>query len=102
MYNQIGSTAWVNPGWAFHPADDSLVAISGTTVPTALRMANGTTTTTYDFYIGVGDVNGDGRADLLAREKGTGVIWLLPGKASGGFAPRMWVASGFAGYQLRG
>jgi hypothetical protein len=65
-------------------------------------MANGTTSASYDHSVGLGDVTGDGVADLLAREKGTGVIWLLPGKASGGFSPRMWVAAGFAGYRLVG
>lgn len=102
MYNQIGAGAWPITGWAFGSADRSFVPLSGMSVPAALQVANGTTTTTYDFFVGVGDVNGDGHADLLAREKGTGVIWLLPGKASGGFAPRMWVASGFTGYQLIG
>ena len=79
-----------------------MVPATGTAPGTALRMANGTVAPSYDTYVGVGDVNGDGSADLLAREKGTGIIWLLPGKTSGGFAPRMWVANGFAGYSLVG
>jgi hypothetical protein len=102
MYNQIGGGAWSTGGWVFGSADKSFVALAGSDVPSALRTANGVAAATYDFYVGVGDVNGDQVADLLAREKGTGTIWLLPGKTSGGFAPRVWVAAGFAGYQLIG
>jgi hypothetical protein len=101
-FNQVGGGAWSPGGWVFGSADQSFVPLAGSDVSSALRTANGDASATYDFYVGVGDVNGDLVADLLAREKGTGVIWLLPGKASGGFAPRVWVANGFAAYQLLG
>jgi hypothetical protein len=101
-YNQIGGGSWPTSGWAFGSADTSFVPLTLQSVPTALRTANGAESATYDFYVGVGDANGDQVADVLAREKGTGVLWLLPGKTSGGFAPRVWVAAGFAGYQLLG
>ncbi|HET6151533.1 MAG TPA: FG-GAP-like repeat-containing protein [Marmoricola sp.] len=101
-YNQIGSAAWSPLGSAFVSADGSFVPSTGVATGDALRAADGTASTVYDTYVGVGDVNGDGVADLLAREKGTGTLWLLPGKTSGGFAPRMWVANGFGSYSLIG
>ncbi|MFF9149515.1 FG-GAP-like repeat-containing protein [Streptomyces sp. NPDC014861] len=42
---------------------------------------------------GVGDMNGDGRADLYAREASTGKLWLYPGKA-GALGSRVLIGSG--------
>ncbi|MGW3376181.1 FG-GAP-like repeat-containing protein [Streptomyces hydrogenans] len=42
---------------------------------------------------GVGDMNGDGRADLYAREASTGKLWLYPGKA-GALGTRVLVGTG--------
>ncbi|MGW1768364.1 FG-GAP repeat domain-containing protein [Streptomyces sp. NPDC002073] len=50
----------------------------------------------YDELAGVSDVTGDGRADLLARDKG-GVLWLYAGtgKASAPFAVRTRIGAGW-------
>ncbi|MFF6833048.1 FG-GAP-like repeat-containing protein [Streptomyces sp. NPDC012438] len=44
--------------------------------------------------VGPGDMNGDGRVDLIARERSTGKLWLYPGTTSGGFAARKMIGSG--------
>ncbi|MBT2440873.1 VCBS repeat-containing protein [Streptomyces sp. ISL-36] len=43
--------------------------------------------------VGAGDMNTDGRADLIAREPSTGKLWLYPGKA-GYLGPRVLIGSG--------
>ncbi|MEU2547312.1 FG-GAP-like repeat-containing protein [Streptomyces roseolus] len=43
---------------------------------------------------GPGDLNGDGKADLIAREASTGKLWLYPGTTSGGLGARKLIGSG--------
>ncbi|WP_246669931.1 FG-GAP-like repeat-containing protein [Arthrobacter zhaoguopingii] len=40
-----------------------------------------------------GDFNGDGKADVLARERATGTLWLYPGNGAGGWLPRLRLGS---------
>ncbi|MDU0313455.1 VCBS repeat-containing protein [Phycicoccus sp. M110.8] len=42
-----------------------------------------------------GDLNGDGAADVLARESRTGYLWLYPGNGRGGWLPRVRVGTGW-------
>ncbi|NVN00592.1 FG-GAP-like repeat-containing protein [Arthrobacter sp. SDTb3-6] len=48
----------------------------------------------------VGDFNGDGRADVLARERSTGYLWLYPGNGRGGWMPRTKVGSGWNTFSI--
>ncbi|AOT59542.1 FG-GAP-like repeat-containing protein [Streptomyces rubrolavendulae] len=43
--------------------------------------------------VGAGDMNGDGRPDLIAREASTGKLWLYPG-GTGALGARVLVGSG--------
>ncbi|WP_347108221.1 S8 family serine peptidase [Paenarthrobacter sp. S56] len=76
---------------------------SGTVTVTAraakdYTLATGATTTwTHAFKstrIKVTDFNGDGNADVLARDT-NGVLWLYPGNGSGGWLPAKQVGSGW-------
>lgn len=55
----------------------------------------------YDWLVGLGDVNGRGRADVVARETATGDLWLLRGTRNG-LAPGWRMGSGFDRYDLGG
>jgi hypothetical protein len=55
----------------------------------------------YDWVRGLGDLDGDERADLVVRVRGTGDLYLLPGQRTG-FGPRRFIGSGFSGYDYAG
>ncbi|MGW2764209.1 FG-GAP-like repeat-containing protein [Streptomyces sp. NPDC001275] len=44
--------------------------------------------------VGMGDVTGDGRPDLYAREASTGKLWLYPGTSTGRLGARKLIGSG--------
>ena len=49
----------------------------------------------HDALVAPGDVNGDKKADLWAREAATGVLWFYAGDGAGGFGSRAPVGSGW-------
>ncbi|PYI64735.1 hypothetical protein CVV68_21155 [Arthrobacter livingstonensis] len=96
-----GSTGDFNGDW-----NNDLLARVGSTGALRLYPGNGRGAFTGGTTIGsgwqgmsaldaVGDFNGDGRADVLAREKSTGYMWLYPGTGRGGWLPRVKVGSGW-------
>ncbi|MEU8689610.1 VCBS repeat-containing protein [Streptomyces sp. NPDC048665] len=52
----------------------------------------------YNTITGVGDVTGDGKADLLERDS-AGNIWVNPGRGNGTFGARIKVGAGWQNYQ---
>ncbi|WP_406266169.1 FG-GAP-like repeat-containing protein [Actinacidiphila glaucinigra] len=44
--------------------------------------------------VGAGDMTGDGRADLVAREKATGKLWLYPGTSTRTLGARKLIGTG--------
>jgi hypothetical protein len=52
----------------------------------------------YDIVVGVGDITGDGRADLVCRYT-SGTVWRNDGNVKGSFSGRTRIATGRQGYQ---
>ena len=46
------------------------------------------------MIIAAGDLNSDGRSDVLARDSG-GILWLYPGNGRGGWLPRVQLGGGW-------
>ncbi|MEV4334695.1 FG-GAP-like repeat-containing protein [Streptomyces sp. NPDC049597] len=61
------------------------------------RVKIGTNWKTYAKIVGAGDLNGDGRGDLLGVDQ-AGVLWRYYGTATGGVTPRVKLATGWGGY----
>jgi hypothetical protein len=62
--------------------------------------ARGKIPSPYNRVVGPGDLNGDGRPDLVVRDT-AGKLWLLPG-TSAGYGTRKFLASGYKGYETFG
>ncbi|WP_133916840.1 FG-GAP repeat domain-containing protein [Streptomyces sp. NBC_00582] len=52
----------------------------------------------YDVVVGAGDITGDGKADLVARDT-AGVLYRLPGNGAGAFGARVKISSGWKGHK---
>ncbi len=93
-FNQVGTGSFEPgsmPGSTFVSPDGSFVPFVG---------AAGSTVSGYAWTVGPGDVDGDGRPDLVARDA-AGVVWLLPGTTSG-VGARRYLAGGYGSYDLGG
>ncbi|MFJ2563515.1 FG-GAP-like repeat-containing protein [Streptomyces sp. NPDC087568] len=52
----------------------------------------------YNAVVGVGDITGDGKADLVARDT-SGNLWRYNGNGKGSFGARTKIATGWKGYK---
>ncbi|MCB5168517.1 FG-GAP-like repeat-containing protein [Streptomyces bambusae] len=65
------------------------------------RVIGSTGWNTMSLITAVGDLTGDRRGDLIARETATGKLWLYPGTASGGLGVRRLIGgSGWGAMNL--
>ncbi|MEV7197553.1 VCBS repeat-containing protein [Streptomyces sp. NPDC093510] len=52
----------------------------------------------YNTLVGVGDITGDGKADLVARDT-SGSLYRVDGKGNGSFSGRKKISTGWGGYK---
>ncbi|MEV7340649.1 FG-GAP-like repeat-containing protein [Streptomyces sp. NPDC093544] len=52
----------------------------------------------YNAIVGVGDITGDGKADIISRDT-SGNVWRNNGNGKGSFGPRAKIASGWQAYK---
>jgi hypothetical protein len=78
---------------AYRPACGA--AVTPSTAYTSL----GTGWNQYDVLTSPGDVSGDGRADLIARQSSTGDVYLYKATSTGTFSAKVKIASKWTGYK---
>ncbi|MFI8324655.1 FG-GAP repeat domain-containing protein [Streptomyces sp. NPDC085529] len=79
-----------------YPADPGTGTYSGST-----RILAGTGGwQAMDTLLAPGDVDGDGKADLLARERATGTLWLYPGNGADGYGARTSIGGGWGMFDV--
>ncbi|GGP89267.1 FG-GAP-like repeat-containing protein [Streptomyces roseolilacinus] len=66
---------------------------TGSGTPGARKLIGNGGWNAVNAMVGAGDMNGDGRPDLIAREPSTGKLWLYPGR-TGSLGARVLVGSG--------
>ncbi|MFE2963832.1 FG-GAP repeat domain-containing protein [Streptomyces sp. NPDC059340] len=52
----------------------------------------------YNAIVGVGDITGDGKADIVSRDT-SGAVWRNNGNGKGSFGGRTKIATGWQGYK---
>ncbi|MFD9000933.1 FG-GAP-like repeat-containing protein [Streptomyces sp. NPDC059582] len=52
----------------------------------------------YNVIVGAGDITGDGKADIVARDT-SGNVWRNPGNGKGSLGPRVRIATGWQAYK---
>jgi hypothetical protein len=92
-FNQIGTGSWAPAS-----SNPTYVSSDGSFVPVLGSL--GADPAAYNWVVGPGDVDGDGRADLIVRGN-AGRLWLIPGLDKG-FGDKRLIGSGYGAYKLGG